>query len=1805
MPGDINSYGLELEITLQDQATPTLDSVNDRLMGIESQITNIATNVMAGFDASITALDTSLSSIAATFSEINDTVTLSVEPLRDTSMIGTEIEKGLIDEAALLKDKLLVDWLEITKILENKADLLMEEGDLLKEEEAQVGKIGRGFGFWHNQITRATNALKAHLASLLNIAGAIRESVAFSEQFVTANFRLYGSQTQLVNLANTLTSQYGILRGEAVLAIKALGEMRIPIESMNRLASSAAMFSRVSGVGIVQTAEWMKQLSAMGMSAMHVERRLEYMATAMRSFGLSADDVSFLMRTQQQQGAALSATFGSQVAGEIQRTQVALAAFGREMGATPEVARNLSAALGNIEFFRLDMIGQMAGVSAAEMRTAEGQSRAMAIALSRQAQAYRENADPAWRQSQLMMLQGIYGEQLGTAMHQMSEQMAANRDQAIDQASALELVNRTLNAQNEDVQGLSQIYAESNATIARQWDILKNRIFAAIGAIWARIEPAVILFLQWMNTMVEAIGWVVEVISGWLDALGPVGGVLKTIGAILITVAVAWFVLVKVLGMFGVASRAALGAGRAMGSVITSVLQGLARGLAALAPYTTVMLSLAALMLSVGLAALFLGYGVALIAREGWQGIAALTGLTIAIVALAIGLAFAGSMAMYAAPGLLALAVVLVAAGVAAILFAFAVKMIVSLGGAGVVTLILLAGAMMLLGYVMVSLAIMAMPVIPALLALSVAFIAVGVAALLLGIGLWFAVQALSMISVDMALRVLMFALIMIPAASLLIIAGVLLAVASVVLLVGAILLLAAALVAFVAAVIFIAASYIIWAGAFLLITGSLMLAIGAVLLIVGSVLLIIAAPILLVAALALIVPAVVLLIAAAILLPAALMIMIAGIFLLIGGIGVYVGALLLNLGAPLLDAAVWPLFWAGFWLLFAAPMLLAAGVVLAVAGIAILIGGLGVFLGGLFLFIGATLLFTGAFLLILASAFIFLAGILMILGVGPLLVGAAILIVASILLLVAAVIIIVPALLLAVAGIALLIAGLGIWLGGLMIRAGAALLVGGAWMLIEAAGPLMLAGLLLVPAGLLLAVGSIYLLIGSIFLLVAAIILIVAAAIFFVGALLFTLGIWMFEPGARLLIELAPGMLYASIMLMLAGVFILIAGVLLLVGGVLMIAASGVLIAAGIALYIASFFTDWGASALWDSAVMFAYIGPAFMRGGLGLYLGGLYMLMAVDILDRAGDLLDEVGPRVTASLRRLIAVAAISNLIAGPMQRLGMAVYYGGVYLYFGALWLEVAADALWDPAVNLWMSLTMLAEAVAQMDGVPIVEVGLRIAFGGRAIFEGAVWIAYAAYALLGPAYQILEAAYILYFGAMWLDAAATAMETPAWSLWVSLSIIGQALLELMAIPIVWIANQLMVGARMLLVAAIYISYAAAALYNPAYDILNAAQILYLGALWLQAAANAMYPAAWSMWSALILLGYALMELMAIPIVWIAEQLLLGAQGFLIAAIYITLAANALYAPAYSILQSAYVLYMAALWLDIAANAMRPPIYSIWISLTILRWALLNLMAVPIVWIANQVLVGAQLLFAAAGWIGAAAIALYGPALGILRSAQLLFFSAFWFDAAAAAMRAPAIILYQSLMLLAYGGLMFAFAMQRVGLALSRPLGLLLSAFASEAMSSAGELFDVLDLIVSRLETYGARMARQASQMGESLRGILPSSPVGFAGLFNALQAQPLTTVRTRDTAGEFREREEKNEQLTLQKRLLSEVQSLNTTMGQVKTSVDRVTGTGVTNVGRDVTRILDVLREYLPEMAQGGGGGLSVALNEWMR
>lgn len=547
-----------------------------------------------------------------------------------------------------------------------------------------------------------------------------------TENFVTSNYRAYGSQSEILQQARLLSAEYGVLRETSIEAYKVLGDLRVPRDQLDKYALAVAQASRFTGVGVTELSQYASRMRQVGFDAADMQRQMLFASYAMRTFGLSSRDLSAILNDTAVSATELQLIFeGEDQAEKFDRLKMVFTGLAKQVGHTAEeVNKFFDGVVNNPQQRRLlqrssgmmiksiDDVG-VAAMKSAEMATQFANSLKDAGMSPDVIQSQLEARSKAWgfadKQSMMMMM-GIYKqtEAMGVEIETITD-----LNKVLDEMNAIDLDPNI----------------EANAGLTAQLRILRSAGVDLIGYFWQPLSDILAIAFRILNNLIMAfatvVRWVSEFVK-WMRELyiiGPIVNMVIFFGKWILGLAAAFVIVVAALAsvgfglirLYGIFDWFMRGSTRSTatleerlvrffestGRVITSMINLLRNALVGLADMVgQVVISLAR---SLGTALLYLGRtvrsviiplmalgfafmltgagaymfakSVAVIADVGWAAIPAMLGMIAAIGVLGLVLVGLGHLATAAAPGLLTIGATFLMVGAGAMALGYGVKL--------------------------------------------------------------------------------------------------------------------------------------------------------------------------------------------------------------------------------------------------------------------------------------------------------------------------------------------------------------------------------------------------------------------------------------------------------------------------------------------------------------------------------------------------------------------------------------------------------------------------------------------------------------------------------------------------------------------------------------------------------------------------------------------------------------------------------------------------------------------------------------------------------------------------------------------------------------------------------------------------------------------------------------------------------------------------------------------------------------------------------------------------------------------------
>lgn len=861
MAVDPNVYALSIQLQLDSSdAFSTLEEFSQAAADVEERVSTAAQNSLNTITGLVDNLnqqlsqavittgqladaannvETKLVSSAGTLKDAYNTEQDSLEDLQERlehlekiDDLQSELEKSLQREQKTGEEYLgtINRWIDA---LESKNLIHDEEAGMIEAEQDLVDGMNDSWeSIKETQIDSKDVLLKIR-AAVASIWAIIKNFDKETENFVTANYRVYGSQQKLVNNTRQLSAEYGIFREEAIATYKALADVKTPREEIYKLSATVGRANRVTGVGIDVLAEYSFRLRGAGFDADRTRKQIDMLSAAQRKFGLSTYDVQKAIEAQTLSVGQQVMHFGKDAPEAFMKASLGLKAIDKELGtnAAEDWMKRLQLTGVEAEVF-WDKFGIDAGASVEEKfdsmtKMAQIAADEVGISLDKLASGDVTQA----QRDELKIIAEVYG----VTEEMIYANARANAELTDEQKRNMMTMEGITEAFKDQIEA-DKRWRESMATLTAQLNQLKSAINAVIGWIVQLVADALIPVLYVLNFVVKIIGVFIGMIRsaiGWMEEWIPgfslLMKIVKFVAGAIIGLILVLLVAGTALAAFGFAfgsvsnivmggldiirgvGRAILSIARAIGASIRVIFTGLGQGLAALGnavkPVIIPLLQLAVAVVLVGAGFWLMGMGLKMASDNGWAALGMLVAMTVAMLAIIIVFAIIATVAGPVIPLIIALALAVLILGAAALLaglgmyfMGMAVEQIANYGLQAAMAMPPLAAGVLLLGAagLFASFGIM-------LLAAALWLLAPPV--MMLGIGFYLMATAMQMISAD---QIIPTATAILQASYIFLAAGALLIPAGALLMIGAVLIMTASFMLSGAGVILIPAAWLL-----------------------------------------------------------------------------------------------------------------------------------------------------------------------------------------------------------------------------------------------------------------------------------------------------------------------------------------------------------------------------------------------------------------------------------------------------------------------------------------------------------------------------------------------------------------------------------------------------------------------------------------------------------------------------------------------------------------------------------------------------------------------------------------------------------------------------------------------------------------------------------------------------------------------------------------------------------------------------------------------------------------------------------
>ncbi len=676
---------------------------------------------------------------------------------------------------------------KVTKAIRRKNlghKLQNEELDISNES---IDAMQGGVGDVEQGVDQANVVFGLTTKLLGEILDGILDSSKAAEAFVTANFRAYGHQEDLVRNTQMLAAEYQVLGKEAIAATKALMEEGMKPDQIMTMTVVVSRLSRVTGIAAESLAEMARQNELVGLTATESAAVMQTVTEAMRDYGLNTKEAGELTRKL-----SVPIGFADRAFAKTKKGMMAFADAKKDIaGFAKKVGADISSVVRKLN----------------ELAEGNVESRVQLMALSGMGSVSAENLDVAWQKAGANIRKMLKGLKKGSieyavAMQNLRDAYGLNQDQVESMLKADEEyraeVQRIHETQNVTIERARQIVNEAKKQRAANRELMKTDPSAAIAigyADWKKSTDNLARSHEIFGDMIEQIGnfiysnfypalklvydilinltyAVVKVIEGmrylWRSVMDFVGAsadtrkVLKTIlglfiigGAILLVygkgllklggvfkwlgAGLVWL-KDKFLGLFGIQNQTT----NNVTNNTKSMSERIKEFFMNLKDVATTMIKVALAMVIMAAAVIMLAYAITMLAALDYGKLwSALAAVLILMGALILATYVLGKIAADKPQKLIYMGLAMVVLAGSTLILAYALKMLADLPfGALIGAVVAIGLAMAIMVGAVYLLSLIGPVAVPVLLALAVVFLAMGAAIWLAGEGISMVVTA-------------------------------------------------------------------------------------------------------------------------------------------------------------------------------------------------------------------------------------------------------------------------------------------------------------------------------------------------------------------------------------------------------------------------------------------------------------------------------------------------------------------------------------------------------------------------------------------------------------------------------------------------------------------------------------------------------------------------------------------------------------------------------------------------------------------------------------------------------------------------------------------------------------------------------------------------------------------------------------------------------------------------------------------------------------------------------------------------------
>jgi len=622
MADDINSYALNLAFSIQTAPAITgLGGVLNAIVNIQKGLQDVAqtlsdkvTKTLASVQKQVEAIATSNEQIAKTTTKFSTDFTKTSKTIttasKDYHKITLELEKQ-VKQYKLLNQAIKTQGIDTGDFLDQwqeQADIgeqisstwnrIKGSGkEMVGQGKEQAGVGNRVAAAWvtvYNALGKTADQGKEHVgiggriaaafisakdavidtvlsfaSMLIGIQGLKAGFAAFLEEenkFNTLNYRIYGTQNQILGQVSKTTSAYRLMWKEGIAGFSELGAIiRSNDNELTDFVTTNAMYSNALGVSQKDLAAWQRAMKGVGIDSKEQTVLLGKQADAMYKLGLSAQQMASLLGDQAKTAAALNIMWGKAgvaAISEIQANMMGLSnTMNLPMAQVDAMQKSLSEVYTNQDAANYyKSIGKLSEEAAARIRndiSLSKEQRRAAMDLARQNDGLNRQMQSL---ADLYKRTGGQGDEYNYTLLAMEGYTHMSRDALDGYARTQMQLNATLKAGEapfnmitattdqltKAMKGLedattkdmtaeekrSYYYEKSTATVAKSFGKMWANVQGAWMDAFNALKPAMMFFLDNVLTpIVDGVAWFIRLLAGALppakQAAGAIDGINK------------------------------------------------------------------------------------------------------------------------------------------------------------------------------------------------------------------------------------------------------------------------------------------------------------------------------------------------------------------------------------------------------------------------------------------------------------------------------------------------------------------------------------------------------------------------------------------------------------------------------------------------------------------------------------------------------------------------------------------------------------------------------------------------------------------------------------------------------------------------------------------------------------------------------------------------------------------------------------------------------------------------------------------------------------------------------------------------------------------------------------------------------------------------------------------------------------------------------------------------------------------------------------------------------------------------------